>query len=247
MIFEKNKYNITELCKLYSESKPFPFVVIDNFLDNEFLKKVETEIRSMKEEDWFDKSTEYGYINNEKDTHFQSKKIALNIRKQIPEYSKQIIDLFESKEMISFVEDITKINDLQKDESLLGGGIHRTMTDGRLCIHSDFNIHPQTQKHRRINVLLYLNSEWRPDYNGSLELWSKDMMHCVQKIPPLLNRLVIFKITDDAFHGHPEPWKAPIEYPRLSFAFYYYTDDRPEQEKSPFHWASWQKRFQDFF
>jgi len=68
------------------------------------------------------------------------------------------------------------------------------------------------------------------------------MTKCIHKIEPILNRLVIFKITDDAFHGHPEKWMAPIEYPRLSFAFYYYTDERPEEEKAPFHWALWQKR-----
>jgi Rps23 Pro-64 3,4-dihydroxylase Tpa1-like proline 4-hydroxylase len=34
-------------------------------------------------------------------------------------------------------------------------------------------IHPQTKKHRRINALLYLNSDWKQEYNGCLELWNK--------------------------------------------------------------------------
>jgi hypothetical protein len=152
------------------------------------------------------------------------------------------MELFDSDEMIRFIEEITQINGLQSDDTLLGGGIHRTNTDGRLAIHSDFNIHPVKGKHRRINALLYLNSNWMPEYNGSLELWSKDMMKCCHKIDPIINRLVIFRITDDAHHGHPEFWKAPLNYPRLSFAFYYYTDDRPENEKAGFHWALWHRR-----
>jgi len=233
--------------KVFSEAKPYPFIVIDDFLDSIFLKQVEEEIRTMDESNWYDKSSNFSHINNETDTEVQCKKMALNIRNQIPEKSKAIIELFESKEMIDFIENITSIPDLQPDDDLLGGGIHRTKTDGHLSIHADFNLHPSTNKHRRVNALLYLNSEWNSSFNGELELWSKDMMKCEHKIEPLFNRLVLFKITDDAFHGHPEPWKGPLEYPRVSFAFYYYTDNRPEEEKSPFHWALWQKRFQSTF
>lgn len=233
--------------KTFSEANPYPFIVIDNFLDTAFLKQVEEELRTMDESNWYDKSSNFSHINNEKDFYGQTKKIALNIRNQIPCKSKAIIELFESKEMINFIENITNIPDLQSDDALLGGGIHRTKRDGHLSIHADFNLHPTTNKHRRVNALLYLNSEWNPSFNGELEIWSKDMMKREHKIEPLFNRLVLFKITDDAFHGHPEPWKGPLEYPRLSFAFYYYTDNRPEEEKAPFHWALWQKRFQYTF
>lgn len=241
------KYNTLEIHKDFLKARPFPFVVIDNFLDSTFLKDVEEEIRTMDENNWYDKSTNFSHINNEQDSDVQSKKMALNIRNQIPKKSNLVIELFESNEMIHFIEQITGISELQSDESLLGGGIHRTKTNGHLSIHADFNLHPTTKKHRRINVLLYLNSKWSTGYNGELELWSKDMMKCEHKIEPLFNRLVIFKITDDAFHGHPELWSPPLDYPRLSFAFYYYTEDRPEEEKSPFHWASWQKRYQNIF
>jgi hypothetical protein len=68
------------------------------------------------------------------------------------------------------------------------------------------------------------------------------MSKCCVSVPPIANRLVIFRITDDAFHGHPKYWMAPENIPRLSIALYYYTDDRPEHEKSSFHMALWQKR-----
>ena len=246
-MLDLQKFNREELRKQFAEASPFPFIVIDQFLETDFAKQVEKEIRQLEEPNWYDKTTKFSHINNENDSQVQSKKIALNIRNQIPEKTNVVIDLFESPEWIAFIEDITGIKELEKDPSLLGGGIHRTKTDGRLAIHADFNIHPTTQKHRRINALLYLNSEWKPEFQGELELWSKDMMKCVHKIPPLLNRLVIFRITDDAFHGHPEVWKGPLEYPRMSLAFYYYTQDRPEEEKAPFHWAAWQRRYHSTF
>jgi hypothetical protein len=43
-----------------------------------------------------------------------------------------------------------------------------------------------------MNVIIYLNRDWREDYNGSLELWSRDMKHAVQRIAPRWNRCVIF-------------------------------------------------------
>ena len=98
-----------------------------------------------------------------------------------------------------------------------------------------------------MNALLYLNSNWKPEYNGCLELWNRDMQNCCHKIEPISNRLVIFRITDDALHGSPEKWLAPDNYPRLSLAFYYYTDDRPEHEKNNFHWAMWFKRFGQYY
>jgi Rps23 Pro-64 3,4-dihydroxylase Tpa1-like proline 4-hydroxylase len=237
------KYDIKVLRNQFLTASPFNYIVIDNFLDETLAKDIETEIRNMPNEDWFDKETEFGHINNQTDCDTQSKKIALNIRKQIPQKTNNVIDIFSSSEIIKFIEDVTDIPELQADPYLLGGGIHKTTTNGHLSIHCDFNIHPQTKKHRRINALLYLNSDWKQEYNGCLELWNRDMQSCAKKIEPISNRLVIFRITDDALHGSPEKWLAPENYPRMSLAFYYYTDDRPENEKKDFHWALWFKRF----
>jgi Rps23 Pro-64 3,4-dihydroxylase Tpa1-like proline 4-hydroxylase len=239
-IIDFSKYDTTKLREEFLNSKPFNYIVIDDFLDNDFINNVENELRIMDDGNWYDKKTIFSHINNQEDTIVQSKKVALNIRDQIPEKSNEVINLFFNDELIQFIENITDIRGLQSDYSMMGGGIHRTLNGGHLSIHADFNIHPELNKHRRINALLYLNKSWKPEYGGELELWSKDMKQCEKKVEPINNRLIIFRITDDAYHGHPSIWNAP--FPRLSFAFYYYTDDRPENEKAPFHWASWQLR-----
>ena len=81
--------------------------------------------------------------------------------------------------------------------------------------------------------------ERKEEWGGNLELWEKDMSKCCVQVPPLFNRAVIFRITDDAFHGHPHPLNTPKEVDRLSLALYYYTKDRPENEKAPFHPVVW--------
>jgi len=89
--------------------------------------------------------------------------------------------------------------------------------------------------HRRVNILLYLNREWEDTWGGELELWNKDRTKCVKRVKPVFNRAVIFNITDTAYHGFPQPLKCPEYKKRFSLATYYYTPDRPEEEKSPAH------------
>lgn len=235
------KYNLLALRASFETAQPFHHVVIDNFIDDSVAAATEVDLRAMRDVDWVENSTEFGYINQQQDTLTQSKKMALTVRAQMPPRATAVIDLFQSPEMRGFLEAVTGIEGLHADETLVGGGIHKTGTGGHLAVHADYNLHPITHKHRRVNALLFMNNEWRPQHNGALELWSKDMRTLVHSVSPLLNRLVVFRITDDAFHGHPQPWTAP--FPRLSFAFYYFTDNRPEHEKAPFHWAAWQRRY----
>ena len=235
-----SRFNIQQLNQDFCNAGPFNHIIIDDFFSEPFLTSVLSEINNYSNEQWYDKAN--ASINNEPDSIVQSKKIALTDYNKMGVKSKTLIDLTRSEQFITFLKEVTKIDDLEYDPHLFGGGIHKVSTNGRLAIHSDFNIHPLLNKFRRLNVLIYLNQNWQSNYHGELELWSKDMRKSDIQIAPIFNRVVIFRITDDAFHGHPDPWSAPNNIPRLSFALYYYTNDRPENEKAPFHWALWQKR-----
>jgi len=86
---------------------------------------------------------------------------------------------------------------------------------------------------RRMNVIIYLNRDWQEEYNGALELWSRDMTHAVKRITPLWNRCVIFNTDADSWHGHPDPLAAPEGVFRRSVALYYYTGSRAIYEELP--------------
>ena len=45
---------------------------------------------------------------------------------------------------------------------------------------------------RRLNVLIYLNTEWDEAWGGHLELWEAERKTCVKRIAPIFNRAVIF-------------------------------------------------------
>lgn len=109
---------------------------------------------------------------------------------------------------------------LVSDPMLFGGGLHESFAGGFLSIHADFNIHPQTKLIRRLNLLLFLNEDWREEYGGNLELW--DGEKCCESIAPIAGRCVIFETTNRSFHGHPTPMTCG-DRSRRSIALYYYS------------------------
>ena len=61
------------------------------------------------------------------------------------------------------------------------------------------------------------------------------MRGCVRKALPVFNRTIVFSTTDGSFHGHPAPLSCPAGRARKSVSFYYYTNGRPEAERSAPH------------
>jgi hypothetical protein len=59
-------------------------------------------------------------------------------------------------------------------------------------------------------------------------------------IAPVFNRMVIFATTDTAYHGHPNPLTCPPGVARRSLALYYYSVDRPAEERTEAHSTLWQ-------
>ena len=70
-----------------------------------------------------------------------------------------------------------------------------------------------------------MNKDWKPEYGGQLELWTRDMKQRFNKIVPIFNRCVIFNTDKDTFHGHPDPLTCPEDMLRRSIALYYFTEE----------------------
>lgn len=118
---------------------------------------------------------------------------------------------------IDQLEDMTGIDGLIADPAIKGGGLHEIPPGGFLKMHVDFNWNRSLQAVRKLNLLLYLNEDWK--WNGDLIL-SRDGAERTKSIAPVFNRCVVFPTTEASWHGHPEPLKAPRS--RKSIALYYY-------------------------
>ena len=86
-------------------------------------------------------------------------------------------------------------------------------------------MNPKLGLWRRINLLVYLNKNWQPEYGGDLELWNKEMTEMVTKVAPNFNRAVIFYTDDNSPHGY-KAINIPEGESRKSFYTYFYT--KPE-------------------
>ena len=87
--------------------------------------------------------------------------------------------------------------------------------------------------------LIYLNENWQDEYGGFLEIWDKKMKNKVHSISPLFNRCVIFNTDSTTYHGHPEPLKVKNGVFRRVLNLYYYTSDRPKNEKFDPHFTNY--------
>jgi 2-oxoglutarate-Fe(II)-dependent oxygenase superfamily protein len=213
----------TPLRESYVNARPFPHIVLDNLFDDEVLETVLAEFPRPDEIEWakFDNATE--------------KKLGYRYTSPLRRNVRDFLWEMSAPPVLQFLEAMTGIEGLIPDPYFGGAGPHQILPGGFLKVHSDFNWHPLMKLDRRLNLLVYLNKDWKEEYGGHLELWDRDMTGCEQKILPVFNRTVVFSTTDFSYHGHPTPLACPEGMSRKSVSFYYYTNGRPEEERSAPH------------
>ena len=82
------------------------------------------------------------------------------------------------------LETITGIPKLLADATFEGGGMHVTGPGGRLDVHVDFNYSHDIKQHRRLNILVYLNPDWKEEWGGQIELWDRNVSQCHHSFSP---------------------------------------------------------------
>lgn len=209
----------SELHGTFQSADPFPHIVIEDFLPPEIL---ETCLREFP--------TGSDLAEQKFDRHQERLKESFNPDTLHPSL-RQIFYSFNSRPFIRVIENITGIKGLIPDPYFAGAGLHRIFQGGHLSVHADFNHHKPMNLERRVNVLIYLNKEWRAEYGGLLELWDQGMTRCAQSILPVFNRCVIFNTTLESMHGNPQPIDHPDRVPRRSIALYYYTSTWDEMKR----------------
>jgi len=211
------------LRETYRRARPFPHVVLDGLFADAALADVLAGFPRPGEIDWvtFDNATE--------------RKLGYSYKSRVAEPIRQFLFEMSSAPVLEFLEALTGIEGLIPDPYYGGAGPHQIERGGFLKVHSDFNWHPRLKLDRRLNLLVYLNRDWREEYGGHLELWDREVTRCEQRILPVFNRTVVFDTTDFSFHGHPAPLACPPGMTRKSVSLYYYTNGRPDDERSSPH------------
>ncbi|MEI5673831.1 MULTISPECIES: 2OG-Fe(II) oxygenase [Nocardioides] len=213
--------NIDSQAAAYQSAAPFPHIVLDDVLTPAAFDKAMGEFPGIEDPFW----KGYIHVNETKYSHTQPDVWGPTLHDVAKEFC--------SPEFVAFLEKLTGIENLMPDWSMDGGGLHQTLRGGHLNVHADFTTHHDHENWaRRVNILLYLNEEWRDEWGGKLELWDKDMTSCQARVTPAGNRMLVFTTDVDTFHGHPDGLTCPPDVARRSMALYYFTEEENAVRRS---------------
>lgn len=228
MIASSSLQNTEHLAREFAGNKPFRHVVVPEFFSGDVCARIVEDFPAYHERYALDEMGQVG-----------GKAVRMDFRDISPVF-RELDGWFSSQTFLDTVSRITGIPDLLYDPDYIGGGTHENRNGQGLDTHVDFNYHPRTGWHRRLNLIVYLNPEWQEGWGGQLQLhsnpWDEESNRTVS-ILPLLNRCVIFETTEDSWHGFPAinlPDDAG-DISRKSIAIYLYTRERPDAETAPPH------------
>jgi Rps23 Pro-64 3,4-dihydroxylase Tpa1-like proline 4-hydroxylase len=192
----------------YDAAEPWPHLVLEDLVDPAYVAAAETQeiTRALG----LELQKEQGIVKAE------SAEVSGGA-------AQEILDSLLAPAFIDFLEQLTGIDRLMGDPTHAKAGLHVSPPGAFQALHRDFRRHPTTHYYHRINVLVFLNSDWRHEYGGELELWPANRSACGQRIRPEAGRVVIFETTPTSYHAIPEPVSCPAGRARLSLASYYYT------------------------
>lgn len=205
---------------LYINSEPFPNIIINNFLNEEYAEII-YKLFPENYEEW------YKY-NNPLEVKYANDKI-----NDLPLEIKKLFYYLSTTKIINKIREITDINNLNYDSFLHGAGIHAHPRNGRLNLHLDYEKHPILDAQRRINIILYMSKDWKDEWNGQTELWNNDLSQCIVKSSVKFNTALIFQTNEISYHGLPKKILCPQNIYRKSIAYYYISslENKPNLNK----------------
>lgn len=221
--------NLPALANKFRTALPFRHVVINDFLRADIPEAMLADFPTVNDPSKL--LNEFGTPN--------PKSAISDVRSLAPVFI-ELDDYIRSDEFLTMMSQITGIPDLRYDPWYFGAGTHENFHSAGLDPHFDFNYHPRTSQHRRLNAIIYLNKAWDPRWKGDIAFHTDpwDLKNDrTTSVEPVFNRCVIFETTEKSWHS-----VRPVNLPedkrhlsRKSFTIYLYTDDRPEEETAPDH------------
>ena len=209
-----NESTVESLRTQFLKSSPYPNLVIDNFFKSKVAEKLHEFFPNLE---FMRKRWKGINENKSEDANFSEYKPVFQ----------EVKSYFSSPEFYDWISQITGIEKVFITDDTLGCGLHQGGSGSFLDIHVDFNIHPKHNVHRRLNMLTYLEKDWKESYDGSLEMWNKEMTRCEKRILPLFNRAVLFETSEISYHGYGQI-TLPKNITRKSMYCYFYTKERSD-------------------
>ena len=211
--FEYLERQASYFARTYKSAKPFSYLIIDNVCDDNVLRDLLQEIPDPVD----------AKIKKSRDLVFAKNKFEKSQFASLGPNMKKLDVELSSRKFAKFLTKITG-DEIFVDGKYHGGGLHQGGPGSFLNMHADFDYHPENPNwFRNINILIYLNEHWKPEYKGELKLKDgRASGSSTIEIEPKFNRMVIMKTREYTLHGYDEINFPPFQY-RKSIAAYGYT------------------------
>lgn len=228
MLESNIKDRLQQLHTDYVAADPFPHVVIDNFFAQAYAEQLLSEFPPFEAGNAL---TEMGKVGK--------KSVNKNIESIGTAYQ-QLASYLVSNDFIQAMQRITGIDNLI---AIPGGagGTHESRNGADLSPHLDYNYvdYQGEALHRRLNVLFYLNKDWKTEWGGNFEVHS-DPQHpkknVFKKFAPDFNRVIVMESSERSWHGYDQiNLPDPDAQSRKSISIYLFSRSRPEDQLAPRH------------
>lgn len=200
---------IKEIRQQFESAAPCKHIALDNFFTDE--------VANILYENFPKQET----LNVKRKSINENKSEEYHLENFHPKFN-EVRDFLNTPQMYEWISKATGIEGLSSTFDSLGSGIHQGGPGSFVDVHVDVNMNTAAKLHRRINLLIYLNKNWKDEYGGALEFWDKDVKNCISSVMPVFNRAAIMVTDETSYHGY-----ARINIPegesRKSFYCYYYT------------------------
>ena len=156
LIFHHTKLNkiIEENHETYISAKPFPHIIIDDFIPENVLDKIIEEFPSPDAKLGWGKA-DAAYPNGKV---VSVGKLWFTDATQLGTNMRQFLWEISSSGFLKFLEQLTGIQNIIPDPHFHGGGVQQSIPGAILKIHADFSKHPVWKFERRINLIFFLIS-----------------------------------------------------------------------------------------
>lgn len=172
-------------------AKPFPHLVLDDFLDKDFFNNLKIEEINANREEGANFNTD---IESNKWT---SKNVKLN-----DSISLIVKELYKD-EFVANLASLSKIKDLFSTDmgNTALANYHEMYESGFLGTHVDHSSEPKTGMPHVLNIIIYLTKNWDKEWGGSTMFANKNGIKIEKTVDYIPNRAVIFLHTPFTFHG----------------------------------------------
>jgi hypothetical protein len=187
----KIHFSLSKRRSEFISAKPFPHIVLEEFLTIDTFKNVTDELNQKKI-----------LLGKSFDSYVETNK-SISLNSTLPNTLVDIIGELNSVEWVNNLRELTGISDLSgtKNDNSMLANYHVMKGNGILGSHVDHASEPLENRAHVLNIIVYLSDKWSKNKGGDTQLYDKSGQKILRKVKYKTNRALIFLHTPYSFHG----------------------------------------------